>query len=632
MNRYPLWRYILLAILIILGIIYALPNLYGEDYAVQVQPKGAAPMTPQLGNNITSALTSANIVYRAIERQPFEYLVRFRDSENQLKAQDTLQAALGTDYTVALNLADKTPKWLLALGAKPMKLGLDLRGGIHFLIEIDNEGMLKEQQANDMHSMSNTLRDKQIRYSGTLLGALGEVLIQFRDAQSRDDAATLLRKEYPDYQFTNTGTGYGLSAVLTQDAKTKLEQYSISQNISILNNRVNELGVAEPVIQQQGKNQISVDLPGVQDTARAKEIIGKVAIVRFQLVDTAHDATLAATSGIVPVGSTLYTFKNPNTGQNEPVLLKDQIVMHGSSILHATAATDENGRPAVSVRAGGSEVPFFNRITRENINKPMATVYVETQTTKKMGADGQLTTESRQVPTIINIANINNALGAQFQIMGLGSQREAQDLALQLRSGAYSANLSFVQERLIGPSLGKENIRQGINSMVVALTIVILFMAFYYHLFGLFADLALLLNTIFIVAVMSLLGATLTLPGIAGMVLTIGMAVDANVLIDERIREELRNGMSPQASIFSGYERAFGTIVDSNVTTLIVAVILFALGTGPVQSFAITLSIGILSSMVTAVFFTRALVNLTYGWRNVRTLSIGMKQSVERRV
>ncbi|MBS0351299.1 MAG: protein translocase subunit SecD, partial [Proteobacteria bacterium] len=349
-----------------------------------------------------------------------------------------------------------------------------------------------------------------------------------------------------------------------------------------------------------------------------KGIIGKVATVRFQLVDLEHDAAEAAKSGIVPVGSSLYYF------QNEPYLLKDQIVLHGSSILHATAGTDENGRPAVNVRASGSEVPFFNRITRANIDKPMATVYVETQNVKQM-VNGQMTTQNKQIANIINIAKINNALGNQFQIMGLGSQREAQDLALQLRSGAYSANLTFVQERLIGPSLGKENIRQGIISMVVALVVVALFMVIYYHLFGIFADLALVLNTIFIVAVMSLLGATLTLPGIAGMVLTIGMAVDANVLIDERIREELRNGMSPQASIYAGYERAFSTIVDSNVTTLIVAIILFALGTGPVQSFAITLSIGILSSMITAVFFTRALVNLTYGWRTVKQLSIGIK-------
>ncbi len=623
MNRYPLWRYLLLGLLIILGILYALPNLYGEDYAVQVQAKGGAVISASLNDQIAHALNSAQIPYKSITHQPYAYLIRFKEPEYQLKAQDTLQAALGPDYTVALNLADKTPAWLLAIGAKPMKLGLDLRGGIHFLLEVDTTTMLKDQKTSDMHNMAISLRDQQIRYSGLMIGPSGDIVIQFRDAQSRDAGIPALKKDYPDYRFSPS-PGYDVTAVITPEAQIKLSEYAVSQNITILNNKVNELGVAEPVIQQQGKNQISVDLPGIQDTARAKAIIGKVATVRFQLQDLEHDAAAAASSGIVPTGSTLYTF------EGRPYLLKDQIVLHGASILHATATTDENGRPAVMVRAGGSEVASFNRVTRANVNKPMATVYVETQVAKKM-VNGQPVSQNRQVASIINIANINGALGAQFQIMGLSSTREAQDLALQLRSGAYSAPLAFVQERLIGPSLGKENIRQGITSMVVAMALVAIFMLFYYHLFGLFADLALVLNTIFIIAVMSLLGATLTLPGIAGMVLTIGMAVDANVLINERIREELRNGMSPQASIHAGYERAFNTIVDSNVTTLIVAIILFALGTGPVQSFAITLSIGILSSMVTAVFFTRALVNLTYGWRSVKRLPIGIRVSPVRK-
>jgi preprotein translocase subunit SecD len=618
MNRYPLWRYILLAVLIILGILYALPNLYGEDYAVQVQLKSGTQPTAQLNSQITEALKTAQIPYKSITTQAYAYLIRFSEAENQLKAQDVLQATLGPDFTVALNLADKTPQWLLDIGAKPMKLGLDLRGGIHFLIEVDTATMMKDQQSSDLHNMAGTLRDKQIRYSGLTLDPANNIAIQFRDAATRDAAIQALKKDYPDYQIKSAEQGFEVNAAITPQALIRANEYAISQNITILNNRVNELGVAEPVIQQQGKNQISVDLPGIQDTARAKSIIGKVATVRFQLVDVEHDAVTASKTGTVPIGSGLYKF------EGQPYLLKDQIVLHGSSILHATAATDENGRPAVSIRAGGSEVGSFNRVTRANINKPMATVYVETQVVKKM-VNGEMVSQPRQVATIINIANINSALGAQFQIMGLSSPREAQDLALQLRSGAYSAPLAFVQERLIGPSLGKENIRQGINSMVVALAVVVVFMALYYHLFGIFADLALVLNTIFIVAVMSLLGATLTLPGIAGMVLTIGMAVDANVLINERIREELRNGMSPQASIHAGYERAFNTIVDSNVTTLIVAVILFALGTGPVQSFAITLSIGIISSMITAVFFTRALVNLTYGWRSVKKLSIGIR-------
>jgi preprotein translocase subunit SecD len=620
MNRYPLWRYLLLAALIILGVLYALPNLYGEDYAVQVQPKENAALSANLPDQIKSALDSQHIPYKSIARESFSYLIRFPDSDSQLKAQDILQATLGPNYTIALNLADKTPKWLLNIGAKPMKLGLDLRGGIHFLLEVDTKAMLKEMQNSNLQNMTNSLRDQQIRYA-SVNTTDEKIQLQFKDNASKETALSYLKKNFSDFDFSSLPQGFAIQATLNKSALSHLTDYSVSQNIGILNNRVNELGVAEPVIQQQGRNQISVDLPGIQDTARAKDIIGKVATVRFQLQDLEHDPNQAARTGIVPLGSSLYNF------EGRPVLLKDQIVLHGSSILHATPSTDENGRPAVSVRAGGSEVPFFNRITRENVNKPMATVYVETHPVKKI-VNGQMVTENQQEAKIINIANINSALGNQFQIMGLASPREAQDLALQLRSGAYSAPITFIQERLIGPSLGKENIRQGIQSMVVALAIVIIFMAIYYHLFGVFADLALILNTIFIVAIMSLLGATMTLPGIAGMVLTIGMAVDANVLIDERIREELRNGVSPQASIFAGYERAFTTIVDSNVTTLIVAVILFALGTGPVQSFAITLSIGILSSMVTAVFFTRALVNLTYGGRNVKKISIGMKHGI----
>ncbi len=619
MNRYPLWRYILLAVLILLGVLYALPNLYGEDYAVQVQPKGVATLTPQLADQITNTLKTQQISYQSITQEPFSFLIRFKNPESQLHAQDIIQATLGDNYTVALNLADKTPSWLLKLGAKPMKLGLDLRGGIHFLIEVDVESMFKEQLNSDMHNIGNSLREQQIRYAGMNQNSKGEIVIQFRDVASRDAALPILKKDYPDYQFSVETQGYALSGALAKAAQNRISAYAVEQNIAILNNRVNELGVAEPVIQQQGKNQISVDLPGIQDTARAKSIIGKVATIRFQLVDIEHDAAIAKNTGIIPLGSILLS-----SPKGEPVLIKNQIVLHGSSILHATATTDEEGRPAVAIRAGGSEVTLFNRITRANINKPMATVYVETQTEKKI-VDGKLVLQHKQVANIINIANINNALGSQFQITGLPSPREAQDLALQLRSGAYTATLSFIEERLIGPSLGKENIYKGIRSMVVAMALVVIFMACYYRLFGLFADLALILNTIFIVAIMSLLGATLTLPGIAGMVLTVGMAVDANVLINERIREELRNGMSPQASIYNGYDRAFATIVDSNVTTLIVAVILFALGTGSVQSFAITLSIGILCSMVTAQFFTRALVNLTYGKRSVKHLSIGIK-------
>ena len=574
-------------------------------------------MSVQLGQTIINILKSNNIPYISLQQQPYSFLSRFEHTEDQLRTQDLIQASLGSNYTVALNLADRTPHWLHSIGAKPMKLGLDLRGGIHFLLQVDAAAMLKEQQSSDMHNMGMALRQAKIRYAGLSTSSSGEIGIQFRDKTALDQALTLLKKDYPDYQFNVTNQDNLIRASLSKSAQQKTEEYAVTQNIGILSNKINELGVSEPVIQQQGKNQISVDLPGIQDAARAKAIIGKVATIRLQMVDMEHDAAEAARTGVIPVGFSLYFY------ESRPILLKNEIVLRGRSILNASSVTDENGRPSVSVRVGGSDVSLFNQITRENIGKPMATVYLEVESVKKM-VNGKVVMEHKQSAKIINIATIQSALGTNFQITGLDSARYAQDLALQLRSGAYLAPVNFIQERLVGPSLGKENIRQGVLSLEVGTLLVVLFMVLYYRLFGLFADLALILNTVFIVAIMSLLEATLTLPGIAGIVLTVGMAVDANVLINERIREELRNGLSPQASIHAGYARAFSTIVDSNVTTLIVAVILFILGTGSVQSFAITLSIGLLTSMVTAIFFTRALVNLTYGRRTVKRLSIGI--------
>lgn len=619
MNQYPLWRYILLVFLIVLGLVYAAPNLFGEEPAIQVSPKASTNLPADLEHKIKTVLDNQQIDYKSIQREQYNLLIRFPDNDQQLKAQAALQTALGDDFTVALNLAEKTPKFFQLIGAEPMKLGLDLRGGIHFLLEVNVEQMIKEKVLGDSRTMGDDLRQAQIRYSGIVINNEGSgMVLQFRDQEARDQASQLLSNKYTDYQFTPIPNTWNLSATLNPSALQQQQEYAISQNLLILRNRVNELGVAEPVIQQQGKDQISVDLPGIQDSARAKAMIGKVAIIRMQLQDVDHDAATAARTGIIPYGSTLYTF------EGRPILLKNQIILHGSSIQNASTTTDDYGRPAVSIRAGGSEVASFNRITQENIGKPLATVYVETETTQKM-VNGKPVTQDHQVTKVINTAIINEALGNMFQITGLESQRYAQDLALQLRSGAYTAPLAFVQERLIGPTLGKDNIHKGITSTLAGALIVILFMAFYYSVFGIIADIALILNLIFIVAIMSLMGATLTLPGIAAMVLTVGMAVDANVLIYERIREELRNGMSPQASIYAGYERAFVTIVDANVTTLIVAVILFTLGAGTVQGFAIVLIIGLLTSMITAIFFTRAIVNLIYGSkRHLRKLPIGI--------
>ena len=620
MNRYAWWRYLLIIVITVIGIVYALPNLYGEDPAIQISSKSASTLPADLITSIKKALADQKIATRSIQmaEDQNDLLIRFNDTTDQLRAQDIVQAAVGNNYSVALNLAPKTPKWLQAINAQPMRLGLDLRGGIHFLLQVDLNAMLKERSSADLHAMGKALRDQRIRYTGINSGLNGQITIRFRNDTERQKALVILRKQFSEYRFLNRTKDFAVQATLDPKALQQIEAQAVSQNITILRNRVNELGVAEPVISQQGKNKISLDLPGIQDTARAKDIIGKVATVRFQLVDTEHDAEQAANSGVIPFGSTLYRY------EGRPYLLKNEVVLHGSAILNASTIMGEDGRAAVSIRAGGSGVSYFSKVTAANIGKPLAAVYVETQTEKQL-VDGKVVSTPKQVERIISIATIQSALGNQFQIQGLDSMQYAQNLALLLRSGAYSAPVTFVQERLIGPSLGKENIRMGVLSCEVGSALVILFMAIYYRLFGIVANLALILNVVVLIALMSMLGFTLTLPGIAGIVLTVGMAVDANVLINERIREELRNGLSPQAAIRAGYDRAFSTIVDANVTTLIVAVILFALGTGAVQGFAVTITIGLLISMFTAIFFTRGIINLIYSGRKVKPLSIGIK-------
>jgi preprotein translocase subunit SecD len=620
MNRYPLWRYLLIVFLVVFGVLYALPNMFGEDPAVQVSTQNSSPFSGNVAQTISASLTKQSIQYLSIKQQSSHTaLIRFRDADTQLKAQDIIQATLGSSYVVALNLAPRTPAWLRSLGADPMKLGLDLRGGIHFLLKVDLDAMLKERLSGDVHAMGADLRESNIRYASIRHSKSG-LQIAFRQSSDRQAALPKLKQQFPNYTYTSSqkNNQFILMAVMTQQNLIQLKQYAVEQNLNTMRNRVNALGIGEPVIQQQGSDQISVDLPGIQDTARAKNIIGKVATIRMQMQDLDHDAAAAKTSGIVPFGSTLYPFNG------RPVLLKNQVILKGSSITNAMSTTDENGQPAVAITLSGSGVSYFNKVTAANIGKPLATVYVETKSYKKL-VKGKVVISTRQLERVINIATIQSALGTNFQTTGLSSMMEAKNLALLLRSGAYTAPVSFVQEQVVGPSLGKKNIEMGVLSCEVGSLLVILFMLFYYRFFGLVANFALVMNVIFLVAVMSLLDATLTLPGIAGIVLTVGMAVDANVLINERIREELRLGLSPQAAIHSGYDRAFSTIVDANVTTLIVAMVLYALGTGSVQGFAVTLMIGLLTSMVTAIFFTRAIINLTYGNRTVKHLSIGIK-------
>lgn len=616
MNRYSLWRYVFLALLIIIGIIYTLPNLYGEDPAIQISAKESTSVSETLEKRITSILSVQHLSFQSIQRTKNAILVRFYDTETQLRGQDLVQAVVGSDYSVALNLAPRVPKWLQVIGEKPMRLGLDLRGGIHFLLNADVDAMLKAQETDDLYAVARVFRKEKVRYTSMLSNVRG-ISIYFRDKISRDKASIFLQKQFPHYAFKKKWLT--LQGTISKMALQQIQQNAVDQITMILRTRVNELGVSEPVIQQQGISYISVDLPGIQDTARAKNIIGKVATIRLQLVDVDHDAQVAAKTGIIPFESKLYTYAG------YPILLKEQVVLKGTSIINASSIISDNGRPAVQIRVSGSDIRFFNRITAENIGKLLAVVYVETKATHHL-ENGRIIMQYRHVERIINVATIKNALGNNFQITNLSTMEYAKNLALLLRSGAYPVPVDFIQERVVGPSLGKKNIHMGVLSTEVSALVIILFMAFYYSLFGIIADIALVLNIILIIAVLSILGATLTLPGIAGIVLTIGMAVDANVLINERIREELRNGMSPQASIKAGYDRAFATIIDANITTLIVMFVLFILGTGPVQGFAVTTSIGLLSSMLTAVFFTRSVVNLTYGRRHrISYLSIGIK-------
>jgi preprotein translocase subunit SecD len=609
MNRYAPWRYVLLAVLIIIAIIYALPNLYGEDPAVQISATeisasgNTETQASSLDSRVTDALKAKGMTHLSFQTQNHSLLVRFQSADDQLKAQNVIQKALGNDYSVALSLAPRTPAWLRAIGARPMKLGLDLRGGIHFLLDVKTDELIKKQQSDDMRQMALNLRKAAIPYQDiTAIQKKGtsSINIHFEKAENRDQSIKALQKDFPDYRFVSSGLNV--------------------QTTEILETRINELGVAEPVVQQQGLHYISVDLPGVQDAALAKDIIGKVATLEFKLVDTEHDAETAHRTGNIPPGSKLFYM---DTG--EPVLLKNDIILKGTSIIRATSTiSQQDGRPAVAIRVSGSDVSAFNRITAQNVGKPLATVYIETKTVPHQ-ENGKTVLTYQTNERVINVATISSALGNSFEVNHLSTPEYAKQLALLLRSGAYPVSVGYVEQTVVGPSLGKENIRAGVLSTLIGSLLVIIFVAFYYRLFGLIADLALLLDIVFVVAILSMLGATLTLPGIAGIVLTVGMAIDANVLINERIREELRNGMSPQASIKTGYDRAFLTIVDTHVTTLIVMVILFALGSGAVKGFAITTTIGLLASMLTAISCTRAVVNLVYGRRSVSHLSIGIK-------
>ena len=619
MNRYPLWKNLIVILVLVFGVIYSLPNLYGEDPALQISARAAAITTADK-QRVTELLQQKGIPIKQAEIVNDQVLVRFNNTEDQLKAADLMRKELGRGFVVALNLASNTPDWLTALGAKPMYLGLDLRGGVHFLMEVDMDSALKQMRERTVEDVRSFLRGEKLRYQ-LVATEHTEIMVRFADDAEREAAKDALTRQYPDIEWTVRDEGklalmagrFAEKAVLTE------RKAALEQNITTLRNRVNELGVSEPVIQQQGDNRIVVQLPGVQDTVRAKEILGATATLEFRLVDgTPTDWEEAAKTGQTPAGAMLFQQRS-----GQPVLLKRQVIITGNQIVDASSGIEQqSGSSAVFVNLDSKGAKRMSDITGKNIGQPMAVVFIENKV-ETVEENGQMVKKKSVVQEVINIATIRDQLANRFQISGLDSSKEARDLALLLRAGALRAPIEIIEERTVGPSLGADNIQAGVTAAVVAFAAVALFMILYYSLFGVFANVALFVNLVLIVSVLSLLQATLTLPGIAGIVLTLGMAVDANVLINERIREELRNGNTPQAAIHAGYERAFATILDANLTTLLAALALFAFGSGPIKGFAVTLSIGILASMFTAIMVTRALVNLVYG-RQARLKSIAI--------
>jgi preprotein translocase subunit SecD len=614
-NRYPLWKYLLIIFVIAAAFIYAAPNLYPQYPAVQIMGANAAVVDDKVLNAAEAALQKADLKYRDVQLTDQRILFRFTSTDAQFKAREVIQQTLGEQYLVALNLANATPAWLTAIGAAPMKLGLDLRGGVHFLLQVDVDSVMQQRIDGDTRGIGQALREEHIRYSGITRKANNQIILQFNDKNALDDAYSFVNRRYNEFTWSkqdNTLTGE-----LLPEAVFKAKQETLEQAMNTLRNRVNELGVSEAVVQQQGESRVSIDLPGVQDTAEAKNILNKTATLEFHMVDAEHDAALAYREGVPPPDTHFYSY------HGQPILLMNDIILRGSSVVTASSGFGEDGRPNVSVRLSGTGEAKFTKTTAENIGKPMAVVYVEVKSTPSM-VNGKQVISYQTQRDIISVATIQSALGNSFQITGLANPNEARTLALLLRAGALPAPVTIIEERTIGPTLGKQNIHMGVLSIEVGMGLVVIFMALYYGVMGLVADLALAMNLVLIVALLSLLGATLTLPGIAGLVLTVAMAADANVLIFERIREEMRRGMGMQASIHAGYERAFVTILDANITTLIVMMILFSLGSGMIKGIAITITIGLLTSMFTAITGTRAIVNLLYGRRAAKRLSIGI--------
>jgi len=614
LNKYPLWKTLMVLFIVAIGALYASPNLYGEDPAVQISGLRGIETNAATLDVVKAKLDESKISYASIEMEGGQILARFKDTEQQLRARDLLDESIGDEYSVAVNLTPATPEWLATLGGTPMKLGLDLSGGVSFLMEVNMKEAINKAQESLVDDFRTGLRGEKIRYR-SVKQVDDAIAVKFRNIEDLDQAESFLEKQNQSLLFVSDEDSLTLTARMTEQKLKETREYALQQNITIIRNRVNELGVAEPLVQRQGQKHIVIELPGVQDTAKAKEILNATATIEFRLVDTDGDLG-AALNGRVPGSSQLLKERN-----GQPVLLKKRVMLTGDHIVDAGSSFDEYSRPQVNITldsAGGSKM---SNGTKNSIGKPMATVFIEYKPTDRVDSEGNTVFE--KVEEVISVATIQARLGKTFRITGAGSQAEAHNLALLLRAGALIAPIQIVEERTVGPTLGAENVQLGFQAIMMGFGLVFLFMLIYYRAFGVVANLALGANLVLIVGVMSMIpGATLTLPGMAGIVLTVGMAVDANVLIFERIREEIRAGKSVQQSIHQGYDAAFSTIIDANITTLIAALILFAVGTGPIKGFAVTLSIGILTSMFTAVVGTRTVVNAVWGGKRLDKLSI----------
>ncbi|MFQ5937541.1 MAG: protein translocase subunit SecD [Acidiferrobacterales bacterium] len=626
MNQYPLWKYLLVLAVVALGLVYALPNIYGEDPAIQISSARVEVDANTLGR-AGEALQKAGLNYGSSTLDEQGVKFRFDDIDTQLRARDVVQKALGDTYTVALSLLPKTPGALGAVGGKPMYLGLDLRGGVHFLMQVDMEAVARKAEERFVDDLRRALRQAKVRYRTVSRRDQGGIEIRFRDVAERAKAHSPILAEIPELELIEGEGANGpfILARLSAQGLQERQEAAIEQNMTSLRNRINELGVAEPIIQRQGSQRIVVQLPGVQDTAEAKRILGRTATLEIKLVDEEHDVT-SALGGRVPPGSRLYRQRD-----GRPILLKKRLIYSGDNIIDASPSFDsQTNEPIVSITLDSRGAAINQRVTGKNVGKRMAVVYVEVRSEIKRDKNGKPVLDKngepirlqRRVEEVITAPVIRQQLGKRFQIEGAFTVDEANELALLLRAGALAAPISIVEERTVGPSLGQDNIKQGFQAIIVGFIAVMAFMIIYYRAFGVIADIALTLNLVLLVAILSLFQATLTLPGVAGILLTVGMAVDANVLIFERIREEVRAGNTPQASIHAGYQKALGTIADANITTLIAAVMLFNFGTGPIKGFAITLSIGILTSMFTAILCSRAMANLIFGGRRLHALPI----------